>query len=117
MSSRYDKMEDYIISVFNVFQMVNKKSEQNYDKKFRLIALAIYNYVRYLANEYDVDLRKINPTDSINLIPIFEYIAANNVELYNFSTININDVDVTNKSDLERFVLTHIYYITQVKMK
>lgn len=115
MSNRYDKMEDYITSVFNVFQMVNKKAEQQKDKRFKIIGLTIYNYVRYMANEYNVDLKSITEPESINLIPIFEYVAANNIELYDFSNINMNDVDVTKKEDLERFVISHIYYITQKK--
>ena len=39
----------------------------------------------------------------------------NNIELYDFSIINMDDVDITKKEDLETFVLTHIYYITQSK--
>ena len=115
MSSRYDKMEDYVTSIFNVFQMVNRKAEQQKDKRFKIIGLTIFNYARYMANEYNVDLKEIKEPESINLIPVFEYVAANNIELYDFSNININDVDITKKEDLERFVISHIYYITQGK--
>ena len=115
MSNRYDKMEEYIASVFNVFQLVNRKAEQQQDRRMKVVALVIFNYVRFMANEYNVDLKKIVEPESINLIPIFEYVAANNVELYDFKTINMNDLDVTKKEDLERFVLTHVYYITQGK--
>ena len=115
MSNRYDKMEDYITSVFNVFQMVNKKAEKQNDKRLKIIGLTIYNYVRYLANEYDIDLKTITEPESINLIPVFEYVAANNIEFYDFSNINLNDVDISKKEDLERFVVSHIYYITQGK--
>lgn len=113
MSTQYDRMEDYIISVFNIFNMVNKKAEQQHDKKFKMIALVIYNYVKYMAKEYEIDLKKNEEPESINLIPIFEYIAANDIELYDFSKISMNDVDVSKKEDLERYVLSHIYYITQ----
>lgn len=113
MSNRYDKMEDYIESIFNVFQLVNRKSNQQDDKRMKMIGLVIYNYVRFMAKEYNVDLKNLSEPQSINLIPVFEYIAANNIELYDFQTININELDVTKKSDLERFVLTHVYYITQ----
>ena len=68
-----------------------------------------------MANEHNVDLKKIVEPGSINLIPVFEYVATNNIELYDFKTINMNDLDVTKKEDLERFVLTHVYYITQGK--
>lgn len=115
MSNRYDKMQDYIASVFNVFQMVNRKAEQQQDKRLKVIGLTIYNYVRYMAKEYEVDLREVVEPQSINLIPIFEYIAANDVELLDFSNIDMKDIDVTSKEDLERFVISHIYYITQGK--
>jgi hypothetical protein len=109
----YDKMEEYIISLFNVFQMINKKAEQKQDKKIKMIALVIFNYVKYMSKEYDIDLKILNEQENINLIPVFEYIASKNIELYDFSNIDINDVDVSKKEDLERFVLTHVYYITQ----
>jgi hypothetical protein len=115
MSNRYDKMNDYIISVFNVFQLVNRKAEQQQDKRMKMVGLAIFNYLRYMAKEHNVDLKNIIEPESINLIPIFEYVAANNIELYDFNTISMDDLDVSKKEDMERFVLTHVYYITQGK--
>lgn len=113
MSNRYDKMDEYIASVFNVFQMVNRKAEQQQDKRFKMIGLTIFNYVRYMAKEYEIDLKDVVEPESINLIPIFEYVAANNIEFLDFSNINMHDIDITKKEDLERFVLSHVYYITQ----
>ena len=95
--------------------MVNRKAEQQQDKRLKMIGLTIYNYVRYMAKEYDIELKDIKEPDSINLIPVFEYIAANNIELLDFTNININDIDITKKEDLERFVISHVYYITQGK--
>ena len=113
MSNRYDKMDEYIKSVFNVFQMVNRKAEQQQDKRFKMIGLTIYNYTRYMAKEYEIELKDIKEPESINLIPVFEYVAANNIEFLDFSNINMNDIDITKKKELERFVLSHVYYITQ----
>ena len=113
MTNRYDKMEDYISSMFNVFQMVNKKAERMTDRKMKMIALVIFNYVNYMAKEYEVDLKNVREQENINLIPVFEYISVNNIELFDFNSINITDLDITNKSDIERYVLTHVYYITQ----
>jgi hypothetical protein len=113
MSNKYDKTEDYIKSMFNVLNLVNQKAEKQQDKRFKMIALVIYNYTRYMAKEYNVDLTSIETGESINLIPIFEYISVNNIELYDFKAIDVNDVDVTKKEDLERYVLSHVYYITQ----
>jgi UV DNA damage repair endonuclease len=106
-------MDEYIKSVFNVFQMVNRKAEQQQDKRFKMIGLTIYNYTRYMAKEYEIELKDIKEPESINLIPVFEYVAANNIEFLDFSNINMNDIDITKKEDLERFVLSHVYYITQ----
>jgi len=111
----YDKMPDYITSIYNVFQLVNRKAEKQQDKRMKMVALMIFNYVRKLAKDNDVDLKSISEEDIINLIPIFEYIAYSNIELYDFSKIDVSDVDTSKNSDLERFVLTHIYYITQPK--
>lgn len=113
MPNRYDKMDEYIASLFNVFQMVNRKAEQQQDKRLKMIGLIIYNYVKYMAYEYDIVLKDITEPECINLIPIFEYVAMNNIELLDFSNINMNDIDITKKEDLERFVLSHVYYITQ----
>jgi hypothetical protein len=114
MSNKYDKMEEYVYSIFNVFQMVNRKAEQQKDNKLMMISLVILNYVKYMAQNVKLDLSRIEEEPKkINLIPIFEYISVNNIELYDFSNINMNDVDVTKSEDLERYVLTHVYYITQ----
>jgi hypothetical protein len=113
--NRYDKIEDYIISVFNVFQLVNRKAEQQQDKRMKMIALVIYNYTKFMSKEYNVDLKNITEPECINLIPIFEYIASNDIELYDFNNINMHDLDVSKREDLERYVLTHVYYITQGK--
>jgi hypothetical protein len=112
---KYDKINDYIDSVFNVFIMTNKKAEQQRDKRLKFISLIIYNYVLKLAKDNNVDLKEIKTQENINLIPIFEYISYNNIELYDFNKIELTDVDTTKKEDLERFILTHIYYITQPK--
>ena len=66
-----------------------------------------------MAKDYDVNLKDLLEPEFINLIPVFEYISYNNIELYDFTKIDINDVDITKNADLERFVLTHVYYITQ----
>jgi hypothetical protein len=81
-----------------------------------MIALTIYNYALNQAKENEIDLKEFSLSTNINLIPIFEYVAYNNIQLYDFSKIKMDDVDVRKKEDLERFVLTHIYYITQNKL-
>jgi hypothetical protein len=78
-----------------------------------MISLVILNYINQQAKIHDVNLNDFKEPEVINLIPIFEYITYNNIQLYDFSNININDVDTNKNEDLEKFVLTHVYYITQ----
>ena len=112
-SKIFDKMPEFIESIFDVFNLVNKKAQDQNDKRLKMIALTIYNYARKMAKDNDINLIDISSKEFINLIPIFEYISYNNIALYDFSKIDINDLDVTKNEDLERFVLTHVYYITQ----
>lgn len=112
---KYDKMNDYIESLFNVFLTVNKKAEAQKDRRLKMIALVIFNYIRKMAKDYNVTLTDLKEPESINLIPIFEYISFNNIELIDFDNIDTTHVDTTKNEDIERFVLTHIYYITQPK--
>jgi hypothetical protein len=114
---KYDKMNDYIESLFNVFQLVNRKAETQKDRRLKMISLVIFNYIRKMAKDNDIGLTHLKEPVNINLIPIFEYISFNNIELFDFDNIDINQVDTTKNEDLERFVLTHVYYITQPKNK
>ena len=115
---QFDKIREYIEAVFDVFNFVNKKSQDQKNRRLQMISLTIYNYTRKMARDNNVNLNDFVKTDvssnePVNLIPIFEYISYNNIELYDFSKIDVNDVDVTKNEDLERFVLSHVYYITQ----
>ena len=114
-TNTYDKMPDYVETLFNVFNLINTKAEKQQDKRLKMIALVIFNYIRKIAKDNDIDLKKFSQPTAINLIPVFEYISHNNIQLYDFTKIDIADVDTSKNEDLERFVLTHVYYITQQK--
>lgn len=110
----YDKMEDYIQSLFDVFQMINKKAVNSNDRRLQMISILLFNYVNYLSKQCSFEPVK-RENEYINLIPVFEYVALHQIELYEFDKIEMSDVDTTKKEDLERFVLTHVYYLTQSK--
>lgn len=110
---KYDNMQGFVESIFNVFQLVKTQAEKKQDRRMQMVALIILNYVRKMASENGIDLKSIPEPESINLIPVFEYITFKNIELFDFKNIDVNDVDTSKTEDLERFVLTHIYYITQ----
>ena len=52
----YDKMQEYVESLFNVFTMINEKESIRKDKRFQIITLVIFNYVRKMAKDNDVSL-------------------------------------------------------------
>ena len=70
----YDKIEEYTQAIFNVFKMVNKKADMQNDRKFKMIALLIYNYTRKLSKDYEIDLKELKEETEINLFTVFEYI-------------------------------------------
>ena len=99
-SNRYDNMNSFIKSLFDVYNMISKSAEKQNDNKMKMIAMIISNYANFMSKEYNYEENTNESVESINLIPIFEYVAANNIELYDFSNINMSDVDVTKKEDL-----------------
>ena len=109
----YDKMNDFIETVYNVFTSVNTKADLKRDKRLKYIAVLIFGYVTKLAKEHTVNLKEIEEPDTINLIPLFEYVSFNDIKLLEFDKITVEDIDVTKSEDIERFILSHVYYITQ----
>jgi hypothetical protein len=114
---KYDKMNEYVLSLFNVFKIIYRKAEKQKEQRMKAIAITIYNYVVKLSKDNNIDLNTSEQIETdinnINLIPFFEYVSFYNIEFYDFKNIQITDVDINNAKDLERFVLSHVYYITQ----
>ena len=109
----YDKMEDFIETIYNVFKSVNVKADLKRDKRLKYIAVLILGYVTKLAKDHDVNLKEIEEPVLINLIPFFEYITFKDIKLLEFDKITVEDIDVSKSEDIERFILSHVYYITQ----
>jgi hypothetical protein len=109
----YDKMEDFIETIYNVFNSVNVKADLKRDKRLKYIAVLILGYVTKLAKDNSVNLKEIEEPDSINLIPFFEYVNFKGINLLEFDKVQMEDIDVTKSEDIERFILSHVYYITQ----
>jgi hypothetical protein len=112
----YDKMKEYAVTIYNVFRKIQKNAKESKNNKMGYISIMIYNYYLNILKENKLtasDIEIENISEDINLIPLFEYISYNQIELLDFSKININDIDINKKKDIERFVLSHIYYLTQ----
>ena len=43
--------------------------------------------------------------------PVYNYITNNKIELFDFNNIKMDDINIKSSNDIERFVLSHIYYI------
>lgn len=104
--------EEYIKSIYNIFQMVNKMP-QTESKKTKYIALLIFKYIFNIAKNENIDLKTIEEPEFINLVPFFQYVTENNIDFLDFKNINESDIDISKPEDVERFILSHIYYITQ----
>ena len=109
----YDKMTEFAETIYHVFKMVNDKADRQRDKKMKCIGALIFKYLSKILAEHKINLKHVEEVLNINLIPVFEYINFNNIELFDFDNIKIEDVDITKDEDIERFVLSHVYYITQ----
>jgi len=110
----FNKMEEFIKTLYDVFNIANEKSRVTGDIKWSAIAQLIYNYTYKLSYENFIDLRKMNhKTSSINMLPFFEYIRYNNIELYDLDNIKETDLDMNKDEDKEKYILSYIYYITK----
>ena len=45
----YEKMKEYVESLFNVFNMINQNENVKQNRRFQIIALVIFNYIRKMA--------------------------------------------------------------------
>lgn len=109
----YQNINEYINTIFIIFKMIYNKAFQQKNSKLQTISLIIYNYALKKAKDNNFDLNMIHDKENVDLTPFFEYVNYYNIQLYDFSNIKIEDVDINKETDLERYVLSHIYYITQ----
>ena len=107
-------MEEFIKTLYDIFNLTNEKSRITGDIKWSAIAQLIYNYTYKLSYENYIDLRKMkHNTTHINMVPFFEYITYNNIELYDLDNIKETDIDINKDEDKEKYILSYIYYITK----
>ena len=114
----YDKMDEYAKTIYSIFVRINKNAKENQNNKFGYISMMIYNYYVSIINDNGLDIeddpeRSTHNDYTVDMSHFFGYISSNGIELLNFSKITMDDINVKEKKDIERFVLSHIYYITQ----
>ena len=103
----------YVISVKSICNMLFQKSKTTNDKKLQFISIMIFNYLTSVLKQQGLDYSTIEMSDNINIVPLLEYKDVNHIELYDLQSIDMNDLDVANENDIERFVLSHIFYMFQ----
>lgn len=109
--------KEFIETVYKVFISLNNKGKNTNNQKLGLICMSIFKYLKEKIvlsglKENDLDLPK-DSVDTINLVPFFTYLRDNDITVLNFDELEMNQIDVTKFKDVERFVLSHIYYLTQ----
>jgi len=109
----YPKMFEYIETLWSIFHIIKEKAKQQHDNKLELIALVIYNYVSYMAKTHNLKFGDMKKSSVINLVPFFEYLTHNNIQLYDLNNITPDAVNANSKEDIEKYTLTQIYYISQ----
>ena len=105
------KTIEYLVSVKSISNMLFNKAKDTNDKRLHFISLMIFNYLKGELRDPKIDYSSIELQDCINLVPLYEYMATNNIELYDLKKIGVDDVDANKQADVERFVLSHIFYM------
>jgi hypothetical protein len=62
----YDKISDYVESLFNVYNLIRKQSDKQQDKRLKLISFVILNYIKKMAIENNIDLLSFTPFNISN---------------------------------------------------
>jgi len=107
----YNKSIEYITSINGICNMLLNKASETKDAKLYYISKMIHNYLVKYIKAQNVDLTQIEKIDYVNLVPLYSYVSDNDIHLYDLLTIKDNDIDVNNDSHIERFVLSHIFFM------
>ena len=110
---KYEKMHEYLNSIYGVSLVASENADRQKNKKLKIISGLICNYAKKMAKINNIVLLINHNKPVIDMTCVFEYINFNSIELLDFSTVDENDIDVNKESDLERFILSHVYYLTQ----
>lgn len=107
----YEKSKEYIESVFNFMEVLYKKAVKLSDNKLIQISKLIFNYVVTCCAESKILIKDLTKNEDFDMKPVYEYITNNNISIMDLNNIQFQEIDINNPLDVERFVLSHIYYI------
>jgi hypothetical protein len=107
----FEKSKEFIESIYNFMEVLLIKAKKLNDNKLLQICKLIFNYLISCCNQTKILLKNLDKNENLNLKPVYDYITNNKIELFDLNNIKFDDVNLSNENDIERFVLSHIYYI------
>jgi len=107
----FEKSKDYIESIFNFMEVLYKKAVNLKDNKLLQICKLIFNYLINCCSENNILIKQLNKKEDFDMKPVYDYVQDNNIKLLDLNNISLEDVKISDPLDIERFVLSHIYYI------
>ena len=107
----FEKSKEYIESIYNFMNVLYIKADNLKDNKLMQICKLIFNYLITCCSESKLLLMDLTKHEQFDMKPVYDYIEDNSIQILDLNNISIEDVNVTKPLDIERFVLSHIYYI------
>jgi hypothetical protein len=92
-------------------EVLYKKAVKLSDNKLIQISKLIFNYVLTCCVEIKVLLKDLTKDENFSMKPVYDYITNNDIKIIDLKSIQVEEIDIRNPQDIERFVLSHIYYI------
>lgn len=107
----FEKSTEYIESIYNFMEVLYKKAISTKEHKLTYICKLIFNYLIQCCAENKILIKNLNKNDNFDMKPVYDYINVNNIEILDLHNVLPDTIDINNPLDIERFVLSHIYYI------
>jgi hypothetical protein len=107
----FEKSKEYIESVYNFMEVLYKKAVTRKDYKLTHICKLIFNYLIKCCDENKILIRDLKKNENFDMKHVYDYISENKIDILDLNNILPDEIDINNPLDIERFVLSHIYYI------
>jgi len=107
----FEKSKEYIESIYNFMDVLYKKAVKLNDNKLIQICKLIFNYLIVCCTDNNILIKDLNKNDDFDMKPVYDYISKNEIKILDLNNILPEEIDISKPQDIERFVLSHIYYI------
>jgi hypothetical protein len=107
----FEKSKEYIESIYNFMDVLYKKAVNLNDNKLIQICKLIFNYLIACCADNNLLIKDLSKNEDFDMKPVYDYIAKNEIKILDLNNILPQEIDISKSQDIERFVLSHIYYI------